>query len=124
MLNSIELCQQYCLLTSVELCQQHHMLKSLELYITLLSTFRERFRGSAVGEIAQTRQILDCSDGDGISVKIKALARINVLISNISLMSLHFISTQVFIFICGRGSVVTKVVRTCDPTPLLYKIWQ
>ena len=23
-----------------------------------------------------------------------------------------------------RGRVVTKVVRTCDPTPLLYQIWQ
>ena len=32
------------------------------------------------------------------------------------------ISNQLFLEM--RGRVVTKVVRTCDPTPLLYIIWQ
>ena len=59
-------------------------------------------------------------------------------LNNLQFVWYSYVVVHVFICICTclamffslhvclncRGRVLTKVVRTCDPTPLLYKIWQ
>ena len=47
-----------------------------------------------------------------------------LLLSQLHVRSFKSFWTAVEWFINRRGRVVTKVVRSYGPTPLLYKIWQ